>query len=279
MIEKNDNIEINGFRIAKWVFLIGLVLVIFFMSLSSIYQINAGERGIILSWGNPNSIPVSEGLHFKVPIRDDIVKMDVKTQKYEADLTAASRDLQDVKTKIAINYHLSPETTPELYKTLGLDYAVKLIYPLEQESNKAITAQFTAEELITKRENVRTQMEGMLREKLAPRGIIVESISIVDFAFSPSFSQAIENKVTQEQNALAAKNKLAQIEYEAQQRVAQAEGEAKAIEAQARAIKEQGGSEYVQLQAIQKWDGKMPQYMMGGNSNMLFNIPSGTEQK
>jgi regulator of protease activity HflC (stomatin/prohibitin superfamily) len=190
--------------------------------------------------------------------------MDTRTQKYEASLTAASQDLQDVNTKIAINYHLSPDSVPDIYRTIGVNYADKVIYPLEQESNKAATAQFTAEQLVTKREQVKEMMKTTLQEKLAPRGIIVEEISIVDFAFSPSFSQAIEAKVTAEQNALGAKNKLEQIKYEAEQRVTQAKGEADAIAIQAQAITAQGGKDYVSLQAIQKWNGVLPIYTGGG---------------
>jgi regulator of protease activity HflC (stomatin/prohibitin superfamily) len=153
----------------------------------------------------------------------------------------------------------------EVYRGIGVDYAAKIIYPLEQESNKAATAQFVAGELITKREEVKSNMETLLREKLGPRGIVVESISIIDFKFSPSFSQAIEAKVTAEQNALAAKNKLEQVKYEAEQRIAQAEGEARAIEIQVKSINQAGGDNYVKLKQIEKWSGNLP-YVVGGNT-------------
>lgn len=256
-------------KIFVWMFIGIVVLIIIF---GAVYTISAGYRGVILTFGKASNVAVGEGLNFKIPLVQKVIKMDTRTQKYEADLTAASADLQDVKTKIAINYHLNPESVPEIYRTIGIDYAVKVIFPLEQESNKAATAQFTAVELITKREQVRTQMESILREKLAPKGIVVESISIVDFAFSPSFSQAIEAKVTAEQNALAAKNKLEQVKYEAEQRITQAKGEADAIAIQAQAINSQGGKDYVQLQAISKWDGKLPQYMFGGQTTPFIDI-------
>jgi regulator of protease activity HflC (stomatin/prohibitin superfamily) len=205
--------------------------------------------------------------------------MDVKTQKYVADATAASRDLQDVKTKIAVNYHILPDSTPQLYKEIGIDYSDRIIQPFEQETVKATTAQFTAEELITKREQVKEQIRVSLAEKLRPRGIVVEDISIVNFEFSPSFTQAIEAKVTAEQNALREKNKLAQVEYEAKQRIAQAEGEAKAIQIQAEAIRAQGGKEYVQLQAIGKWNGQLPTMMFGDNALPFIEIPTNIKEK
>lgn len=270
--ETNDNYPVRNFivKVFVWslVFLIFLVIIF-----SSFYTIGAGERGVLLTFGKPDLNAKGEGLHFKIPIIQSVVVMDVKTLKYEADLTAASNDLQDVSTRIAINYHISPEQTPTIFKEIGISYAEKVIYPLEQETNKAITSQYTAVELVTKREEVRERMRNTLAEKLAPRGIIIEEISIVDFAFSPSFSQAIEAKVTAEQNALAAKNKLEQIKYEAQQRVTQATGEAEAIKIQAQAITVQGGAEYVQLQAIARWDGKLPIYN-GGGTIPFVNIPS-----
>jgi regulator of protease activity HflC (stomatin/prohibitin superfamily) len=263
-IEQEDIYKGMKYIILGVVVFVGIILL--FMT---VYSIQAGYRGVILTFGKPSSVAVGEGINFKIPIAQSVVKMDTRTQKYEASLTAASSDLQDVTTKIAINYHLNPDSVPELYRTIGTDYAIKVIYPLEQESNKAATAQFTAVELITKREQVRMQMKSTLADKLAPRGIIVEDISIVDFAFSPSFSQAIEAKVTAEQNALAAKNKLEQVKYEAQQRVSQAQGEADAIKIQAQAINSQGGASYVELQRIQKWNGVYPMFMGSGVSPIV----------
>lgn len=250
--------DIDNRKIIKYIIIFILFIIIVVLLFGSVYTIPAGYKGIVLTFDKPNDIATGEGLNFKIPFVQSVVKMDTRTQKYEADLSAASSDLQDVNTKIAINYHLSPESVIEVYRSIGTNYAEKIIYPLEQESNKAATAQFVAADLVNKREAVRAKMEEILRNKLSPRGIVIESISIVDFKFSAVYSAAIENKVTAEQNALAAKNKLEQIKYEADQRIAQAEGEAKAIKIQAEAIVTQGGKEYVQLQAINKWDGKMP---------------------
>lgn len=258
-------------RIKTYILYGCLLFLILTIILGAFYTIPAGSRGVLLTFGKPNMNAMGEGLHFKIPLVQSIIKMDVKTLKYEADLTAASKDLQDVNTKIAINYHIIPESVPEIYKTIGTNYAEKVIYPLEQETNKAATSKFTAEELITNRDQVRQNMKDNLAEKLQTRGIIIEEVSIINFAFSPSFSQAIEGKVTAEQNALAAKNKLEQVKYEAQQRVAQATAEAEAIKIQAQAITQQGGKDYVQLQAISKWDGKMP-LVTGGNSLPFIDI-------
>ena len=255
--------EDTKFNPAKLIFLLILLVIVLALMLSSFYTISAGERGVLLTFGKLDETAKGEGLHFKIPIVQSIIKMDIKTQKYEADLSAASRDLQTVSTKIAINYHLVPEMTTDIFQSIGINYAEKVIYPLEQETNKAITSQFTAEQLITNREEVRQKMKDSLAEKLFPRGIVVEEISIINFDFSPSFNQAIEAKVTAEQNALAAKNKLEQVKYEAEQRIAQATAEAEAIRIQAQAITSQGGKDYVQLKAIERWNGIMPQVTGG----------------
>jgi len=169
-----------------------------------------------------------------------------------------------VITTIAINYKIIPESVPEIYKTLGVNYAETIIYPMEQETNKAITAKFTAEELITKRNDVREAMKTELAEKLRTRNIIVEEISIVNFEFSPSFSQAIEAKVTAEQTALKEQNNLKVIEFLAQQKVAEAKGQAEAIQI----IEEQlsKSTTYIEWMKVNKWDGHLPSVTSG----MLF---------
>jgi len=263
MVKEINEKEKNVIKGIAWA-VAGVFLAI--VLLDSLYVVNAGERGVLLTFGSVNMEPSSEGLHLKIPFVQAVKLMDVKTQKYEADLSAASKDLQIVNTKIAINYHLVPENVPNLYKTVGIGYRENVIYPLEQEANKAATAQFTAEELITKREQVREMMKINLQEKLVQRGIIIEEVSIVNFDFSVSFNEAIEKKVTAEQNALAAKNKLEQIKYEAEQKVVTATAEAEALRLQ----KEQVSSQLIQLRqlevqklAIDKWNGVMPQITGG----------------
>lgn len=247
-----------------------VLIVILFVLFSAVYTVNAGQRGVLITLGNPSNSIITEGLHFKAPFIQTIVKMDIKTQKDEVDATSASKDLQTVNAKIAVNYHLESSSAPRIYKEVGIDYVNRILSPAIQESTKAATAQYTAEELITKREQVRETIKQLLIDKMSIRGIVIEDVLITNFDFSKSFNDAIEAKVTAEQNALAAKNKLAQVEYEAQQRITQAEGEARAIEIQAKAITAQGGKEYVQLQAIQKWDGKTP--IVTGGSIPFINM-------
>ena len=223
---------VNKDDIKKWIILGVIISFCLVLVLSSVYTIGAGERGVLLTFGKVGQLAQDEGLHLKIPFVQQIVKMDVKTQKYEAEASAASRDLQTVTSKIATNYHLVPETIPVLYQDIGVNYQIRVIQPLEQEVVKSITAKFTAEELITKREEVRLEMKQILHERLLGRGIIVEDVSIVNFDFSPEFNKAIELKVTAQQQMLKAQNDLERIKIEAEQKVVSAKAEAEALSVQ-----------------------------------------------
>ena len=271
----------EGLSIGKVIGIAGAVMLgilILLVIFGSWYIIPAGERGVLLTFGNPSIEPRTEGLHFKIPMIQSVVKMDIKTQKYEAEAAAASRDLQDIKTKIATNYHLVPEMTPELYKDIGLAYQEKVIQPLEQEIVKAITAKYTAEELITRREEVREDIKKLFTEKLRPRGIIIEEISIINFQFSSKFTEAIESKVTAEQLKLKADMDLQRIRVEKEQKITQAEAEAQALRLQ----KQEITPDLIKLRQIEvqkamidKWNGVMP--VVFGSATPLMDITSLTQ--
>jgi len=258
----------------KYVVKIGIRILVVLLVILSVWMsfeiIGAGERGVVLRLGAVDRV-MNEGFNFKIPFVERVKTLDVKTQKEEVEASSASKDLQTVTAVIALNYHLSPEQTGKLWQSVGADYKERIIDPAIQEAVKAATAKFTAEELITKRPEVKDVIKTVLRERLAIEFIVVDEVSIVNFDFSASFNSAIEAKVTAEQNALAAKNKLEQVKYEAEQRVTQAKGEAEAIKIQAQAIQSQGGAEYVNLKAVEKWNGTLPVYMLG-DSTPLINI-------
>src|SRR3990167_1526052 len=272
---KYKNIEGN-FLISK-IIKHALVLVLaFFFIFSSYTIVVAGERGVKLTLGQVSPFVWSEGIHFKIPFAQTIKILDIKIQKEEVEASAASKDLQNVQAKIALNYHLEAEKVNKLWQSVGLEYKNKIIDPAIQEAIKAITARYTAEELITKRSAVKNDAKIALTERLLTEFIIVDELSIVDFDFSVSFNQAIESKVTAEQNALAAKNKLEQVKYEAEQRIAEAKGEAEAIRIQAQAIQQQGGEGYVKLKWVEAWEkggSKVPVTIIGeGGNSFLFNL-------
>ena len=217
-------------------------------------QVGAGERGVVTRLGAYER-EMGPGLNWRTPLLEHVIVFNVQTQKEQVEATAASKDLQNVNTTVAINYNVDPSKVGDLYVKVGENYKNVVIDPAIQEVVKAVTAGYTAEELITKRADVSSAIQTGLTQRLASSSILVTSISITEFKFSDTFTAAIEAKVTAQQNALAAQNKLQQIQFEAQQTIATAEAQAKAIQIQAQAINSQGGADYVELQRIKTWDG------------------------
>ena len=226
--------------------------------------ISAGHRGVVLDMGRVTGEIKGEGFYTKTPWFQSVVEMDVRVQKEQVQTQAASSDLQIVTTAVSLNLSLDPMKCASVYQSIGEGYLDKIVAPSMQEAVKAVIAQYTAEQLVTKREVVREGIAQLIAEKLSAVGIKTEAVNIVNFDFSRSFNEAIEAKVTAEQSAKAAKNKLEQIKYEAEQRIATAEGEAKAIAIQSQAIQQNGGAAYIQLKALERWDGKLPVYNTAG---------------
>jgi regulator of protease activity HflC (stomatin/prohibitin superfamily) len=238
-----------------------IVALILVVSLAPFGTVPAGHRGVMTTFGSPSSDVLSEGIHFRIPLAQTLNLVNVSIQKGEGDGDAASRDLQTVHTRVALNYHVRPEAAMTVFRDLGNEPGTRMIIPSVQEAVKAVTARFTAEELIAKRTDVRDQIVAQLRERLARHGIVVDEFSIVNFNFSRSFNEAIEAKTTAEQLKLKAERDLQRIEVEAKQRVAQAKAEAESLAVQ----RQQVTPELIRLremenqrQAIEKWDGKLP---------------------
>jgi regulator of protease activity HflC (stomatin/prohibitin superfamily) len=216
--------------------------------------IGAGERGVLLQFGAVKDKIFDEGLYVKIPLIQKVVKMDVKIQKDEIPASASSKDLQIVTSRIALNYHLDPEAVNKIWQEVGKNYNSRIIAPSIQEAVKAVTAKFTVEELITKREVVKEQIKANLAERLFERNILVDEFNIIDFSFSPAFNDAIKAKVTAEQLKLKAERDLERIKIEAEQRIAEAEGKARAILIEAQALR--ANPQVVELRWIERWEAK-----------------------
>lgn len=237
--------------------------------------INAGHRGVITTFGKVNPDVLEEGLHFRIPVMQQVAEINVQIQKGEGDGDAASRDLQQVHAKIALNYHLIPDRVAETYQAIGDLNSVgdRIIIPAVQEATKATTAKYTAEELISKRPEVRDQISQFMRDRLLRHGIQIDEFSIVNFRFSESFNQAIEAKTTAEQLKLKAERDLERIRVEAEQKIASAKAEAESLRLQ----KQEITPDLLKLReienqrvALEKWDGRLPQ--VTGGSVPLINI-------
>ncbi len=247
--------------------LIVVVALLFLLFLNPFKIISAGHRGVVLNLGKVSEEVLGEGLQFRTPFIQTIVEINVQVLKTEAKSESATKDLQMVMTEIALNYSLVPEAVNKLYQEIGLDYEYKIISPAIAEVVKAVTAQYTASEIITRREEVSRTIKNMLQERLAPYHIRVHEVAMKDFSFSKTFEESIEAKQKAEQDALRAKNELERIKIEAEQQVAQARAEAEAL----RLKSQQVTPLMVELERIKKWDGKYPT-VVTGNSIPMLNI-------
>lgn len=261
--------------------IIAIVLIIAAAPLS-IAIVGPGEAGIKTTFGQVEDITYGEGLQLRIPIIQGFHITDVKTQLEEASASAASKDLQVVSTTVAVNYNVQEDAAHKLYQEVGTDYVSRIIKPAIQESIKSTTARFTAEELITQRPLVKTQLEETLREKLKVNYIDITAVNIINFDFSPQFNASIEAKVTEEQNVFKAENTKRKKEIEAEILVieARAQSDARKLQAdaaayeimesgkaQAEALKlqrEQISEELNDFKAIEAWNGELPYYMGGG---------------
>ena len=256
--EKNWTNDSGDFRVGKLIkhVIIGFFsLIVFFGAWGTV---GAGERGVLLQFGAVQDKVFNEGLYFKIPIIQKIKIMDVKIQKAEVPVSAASKDLQIVTSVIAINYHLVPESINKVWQNVGKSYKERLIDPAIQESVKATTAQYTAEELITKREIVKEDIKNNIYGRLITHNVYVDEFNIVEFDFSVAFNEAIESKVTAEQLKLKADRDLERIVVEAEQKVADARGKAESIRIEAQALL--SNPQVVELRWIEKWNGEVPTY-------------------
>jgi prohibitin 2 len=280
--------------------IIGIIILLFVVS-ASVKIVDAGHRGVLLRFGAVDTgIALDEGIHFVTPFRDSVIQMEVRTQKTVENAASASKDLQDVTTQVALNYRINPDNAQVVYQQLGFDYGNRVIAPAIQESVKQVTARFNAEELITKRETVKNQIEEQIKARLAPYNILVDTISITEFQFSEQFRRAVEAKVEAQQRALQAQNDLRRIEIEAQQNEAKAVGEQKANIARAEGVRQsnvlqaEGESQainiideqlrssptYLEWLKTQRWDGKLPLVTGGGgggtgSTTPFIQIPTG----
>ena len=256
----------NKKRIRNIVIGVLIAVVVIAAALLSFIKIPAGHTGVVLQFGAVTGTVMSEGLHFKIPFVNDVVIMDNRVLKTEVSSTSASKDLQNVSSTIALNYRVDRNNSAKLYQDVGIDFENVIINPAIQECVKAVTAKFTAEELVTQRQSVGDQMQELLSEKINRYGLDIEVFNIISFDFSEEFNAAIEAKQTAQQNALKAEQDLARIKVEAEQKVAQAEAEAESYRLKNQEITKAT----LAMEWIDKWDGKLP--TVAGDSQMMLDI-------
>jgi regulator of protease activity HflC (stomatin/prohibitin superfamily) len=262
------NEKVTGFlksRMPKMI--VGVIALLFiFLIANPFLTIPAGHRGVVLSWGAVQQEVLPEGLAFRWPVYQQVVKADVRILVTQPDCDAVTKDQQVNHTKVAVNYHIIPSEASWVFQNVGIDYKDKLVYPKIQEIVKAITAKYTALELISKREQVRNEMKDHLKEALKPYKIIVDDFSVVNFKWDADFQKAIEAKQVAEQLAMKAQRDLERIKIEAEQKITQAKAEAESLRLQ----KENVTPNLIRLRqieanikAIEKWNGQLPRFSGG----------------
>ena len=254
------------------VFLIFLCLIIF---LNCFTTVPTGYVGIRTRFGKASQDVVQEGLNLKLPIIEKIVLMDCRTQKAETNCSTASKDLQEVSLQVAINYNVTIDNAYTIYKNIGVNYESIVISPSVLESVKSITAQYTAEELITKRSEVSDKMEEILKTKIESRGFNVIDFNITDLDFSIAYNQAIEKKQVAEQEAKQAQYELEKSKIENEKKIAEAEANAKVMQVQDASTTENAlklKELEIKKNFIEKWNGILPTTVTGDSVIPFLDI-------
>jgi prohibitin 2 len=260
--------------------IVTFVVIIVFM-FESVVVVEAGHRGVVLYVGAVENRVLGEGIHYIIPFAEQVVPMEVRTLKFQANASAASNDLQEVQTTIALNYHISPSQANIIYQQLGADYADRIIAPTIQESVKASVAKFNAEDLITKRATAKAVIDQSIANTLTARNIVVETVFITDFKFSQAFASQVESKVVAFQKYLTEQNNLRAIQVIANQTVVQAQATARANVAKANGesqaikiitVQLKQSPTYLQWLSINRWNGQMP-YALGSGAFPFFQLP------
>lgn len=292
-VEASPKAIVDEWPVKRIVKYLGLIVVGLLFLFGGWATVGAGNRGVRVHFGEPIPGVLTEGFHFKWPLSDSIYNVEVRERKIEEPSAACSKDLQNVHTTIALNYHVIPDMAYNIFREIGPAYEERVIQPAMHEALKAVTAQFTAEELVVQRETVRAKVEDLLRKRLQEVYLYLDKVSIVDFKFSEQFTKSIEDKQTAEQDALRAMHELRKKKTDYEQIVAKAEAEQRSRVAQAKGIAEatileaEGSAKAIQIRAeaeasahkllsssatnaslearaIERWDGALPKVNASG---------------
>lgn len=246
-----------------------LCLIVLMAMGNPIAIVGVGERGVKVTLGKTSPESFTEGVHFVTPFISKMHKMDVKTQKSNVATIVFTKDIQQARLEYIVNYNLQPDSVHKMFREVGTDYVSKIVTPVVEGTVKNVVGEWNASDLISNRSKATTTILSQLKEQLSDNYINVTDFQITNIDYSDSFEKAIEAKVTAEQEALQAKNQTVKVQEEAKQKILTAEAEAKSIQLKAQALA--NNRQLVELEYAKKWDGKLPQYVLG-NSIPLINM-------
>ena len=248
----------------------GFVLLLGFFFLKPFHIVQAGERGVVMKFGNVQDNILDEGIHLTAPIVTSVKTLSVRVNKSEISAAASSKDLQTLTADIAVNWHIDPDSVNRVYQNIGDENQIKssILDPAVSEVVKAATAKMNAEQIITQRTQLKEEIDTALSDRLQNYGLLVDDVSLVNFSFSPEFSRSIEAKQVAEQEAKQAEYTALKAEQDAQAAINRAKGRAEAQRLQDQTLT----PNILQQQAIEKWDGRFPQVMTGGETVPMLQI-------
>ena len=247
--------------------IIGIILMVGALSLAaSIRIVPNSTTGVVKILGAVQEYSYTEGLHFVPPFVTAVINVDNHILKTDVEGDSASKDLQTVHTNISVNYDIPSSSSIGIYKKVGNDVENTLLRPAVQEGVKAVISKYTAEELITKRAEVSTNIHDAISGTMAIYGINIDKVNIINLDFSEEFNAAIEAKQTAQQQALKAEQDLARVKIEAEQKVVKAQAEADSYKLKNKEITDAN----IKMAWIEKWDGKLPNTMTDGGEMIMI---------
>ncbi|HEX7906786.1 MAG TPA: prohibitin family protein [Paraburkholderia sp.] len=263
----------NGIRLIAGAVVAVLLLIALFI-LWPFASVPAGYVGVMTTFGAPSPTTYEPGIHFRMPLSQSMHNVYIGVYKAESDVGGSSKDLQQVDMKVSVNFNILPTSAVGIYSNLGGDPWTQVMDPAVHDIAKAVAARYEATDLIQKRDQVSQEMREALLSRFKNIGVNVSAVNIVDFTFSKQFNDAIEAKITAQQNALRVENEITQTKWEAQKRVVESEAALKVAENTAKANELMGKSleaspALIEKLKVEKWDGHYPTYMMGGAMPMI----------
>lgn len=249
---------------------VGLVvlIVVIFVAFSSFFIVEVGYVGVRINILSGKTQTFAQGTYAKIPFVHKVVNYDVKTQKQEVEADSASKDLQTVKARIVVNFRPVYEKVNDIHTKIGKDYFAKVIYPAIQEVSKTAISKLPVENIIVERENLRATIEENLRKKIEEYNIIIENVNIVDIQFTAEFNRVVEEKQIEEQKVKKIQYQRMQAEEEKKRVILLAEAEAQ----KQKLLRDSSNQTVINLKWIEKWDGRLPQYMLSDKSGVMLML-------
>lgn len=265
-----ERVQIPVAKILMWAATIVVLIVVVSVAGCGIQVVHTGHRGIKTTFGKVVSESLPEDIYFFNPITSDIVEMDTRVQRKDGETDTYTRDVQQSVIKYTLNYSLQQDAAHIMYREVGRDWDDKLVPQVVLGTLKEVVGKWDAVDLIANRDKAGTAAFEAIRKNLAERNVTVSRFEITDISYTTEFENSVEQKVIAQQKAIEEQNRTKQIEEQARQKVLSAEAEAKSIQIRAQALEK--NAKLVEWEAVQKWNGVLPQYMLGGSATPFINL-------